>query len=115
MSVKNIFERATGVLTAERVFAPAQTVDGITVIPVGSIRGGGGGGGGTDGTQNGEGGGFGVDARPVGAFVIDSDGVRWKPVIDVGRIVLGCQIVAVAWLWFRWRADRARIAATNAS
>ncbi len=107
MSVKDVLKRAAGFVSAERVYGKAVTVDGVTVIPAAVVRGGGGGGGGNDGEQGGEGGGFGVDARPVGAFVIDQRGVRWKPVVDVGRIVLGCQVVAALWVWLRWRATRA--------
>jgi len=109
MSVKDIFKRTADVLTADRVFAPPHTVDGVTVIAAASVRGGGGGGGGGDAEQSGEGGGFGVIARPVGVFVIDEGRVRWRPVIDVGRIVLGCQVVAVVCLWLRWRIEHARI------
>jgi len=104
VSVKRVLKRAAGFVSADRVYGKAVTVDGVTVIPAAAVRGGGGGGGGTGGEQDGEGGGFGVDARPVGAFVIDQDGVRWKPVVDVGRIVLGCQVVAVVWMWLRWRS-----------
>ena len=104
VSVKRVLKRAAGFVSADRVYGKAVTVDGVTVIPAAVVRGGGGGGGGTGGEQDGEGGGFGVDARPVGAFVIDQDGVRWKPVVDVGRIVLGCQVVAVVWMWLRWRS-----------
>ena len=40
-------------------------------------------------------GGFGLMARPVGAYVIKPDGeVSWKPAIDVQRMVLGWQIVS---------------------
>jgi len=106
VSVKNVLKRAAGFVSAERVYGAAVTVDGVTVIPAAVVRGGGGGGGGTDGEQGGEGGGFGVDARPVGAFVIDADGVRWKPVVDVGRIVLGFQVLAIVWMWLRWRSAR---------
>lgn len=106
MSVDHILDRISSVLSAERVYGPVTTVDGVTVIPAAVVRGGGGGGGGTDGEQEGDGGGFGVDARPVGAFIIDGEGVRWKPVVDVGRVVLGLQALATLWLWLRWRSGR---------
>ena len=39
--------------------------------------------------------GFGVTARPVGVYVVKDGEVTWQPSIDVMRIVLGGQIVAV--------------------
>ena len=33
-------------------------------------------------------------ARPVGAYVIKDGEVSWKPAIDVGRMLLGWQVVA---------------------
>ena len=38
--------------------------------------------------SGGSAGGFGVRARPVGAYVIDGERVRWRPAVDVNRIVL---------------------------
>ena len=69
---------------------------GVTVIPAASVRGGGGGGAGQSGEkESGKGGGFGVVARPSGAWIIDHGNVTWKPVVDVNRIVLGGQAVAL--------------------
>ena len=88
-------------LTVRRVFGEAYERDGVSIIPVAAVRGGGGGGGGegsgpgTQGEGSGAGVGFGVTARPVGVFVVEGDNVRWMPSIDVGRIVLGGQLVAV--------------------
>jgi len=83
------------VLTVKRVFGEAYEAHGVTVIPVAAVRGGGGGGGGEDlQHQLGAGAGLGVVARPVGVFVVDAQGVRWKPAVDVTRIVLGGQLVA---------------------
>ena len=93
-------------MTVKRVFGDAYELDGVTVIPVASVRGGGGGGGGEGegmdaegpgpkGSGAGGGVGFGVIARPVGAYVVKDGEVTWQPSIDVMRIVLGGQIVAV--------------------
>ncbi|MEJ3748932.1 spore germination protein GerW family protein [Actinomycetes bacterium KLBMP 9797] len=87
-------------MTARSVVAEPITQDGLTVISVARISGGGGGGGGTGpGTAgdegSGTGAGFGMSSRPVGAFVIKDGTVRWRPAIDVNRIILGGQIVAV--------------------
>jgi hypothetical protein len=43
----------------------------------------------------GSGSGFGLSARPVGAFIIRDGRVSWQPAVDVNRIVLEGQIVAV--------------------
>jgi hypothetical protein len=40
------------------------------------------------------GGGFGVSARPIGAYVIRDGEVRWRPAVDVNRLMLGWQIVS---------------------
>ena len=69
---------AVGQAGAHGVFGEAVTQDGVTVLPVARLSGGGGGGSGegtqpgerTDASGRGNGGGFGVSARPVGAFVI---------------------------------------------
>jgi uncharacterized spore protein YtfJ len=92
------------VMTVKKVFGDAYEVNGVTVVPVAAIRGGGGGGGGEDERQNGlrglgAGAGFGVVARPVGVFVIEGQAVTWQPAVDVTRIVLGGQLVALAALW----------------
>ena len=52
------------------------------------------GGGGGDNAENG-GAGFGLSAKPAGAYVVRDGKVSWEPAIDVNRIVLGGQIVAV--------------------
>ncbi len=41
------------------------------------------------------GGGFGMTSTPIGAFVIKDGDVSWRPAIDINKIVLGSQIVAV--------------------
>jgi uncharacterized spore protein YtfJ len=89
-------------LTVQRVFGDPVQVDGVSVIPVAAVRGGGGGGGGegespdSPGTGAGAGIGFGVNARPVGVFVVRDGDAEWRPSVDVMRIVLGGQLVALA-------------------
>jgi uncharacterized spore protein YtfJ len=96
-----LLEKVRGSLTARAVVAEPITQDGLTIVPVARISGGGGGGGGgtepgAEGEEgSGTGGGFGVSSRPVGAFVIKDGTVGWRPAIDVNRIILGGQIVAV--------------------
>lgn len=50
---------------------------------------------GPEGQGKGSGSGFGMSARPVGAFLIRGDEMTWRPAVDLNRIVLGGQIVAV--------------------
>ena len=92
-------------LTVRRVFGDAYETGGATIIPVAVIRGGGGGGGGEgtapdeQGSGSGSGVGFGVHARPMGVFVVKDGNVTWQPSIDVMRVVLGGQIVALVAIW----------------
>ena len=72
------------------------------IIPVARVHGGGGGGGGGNAPMkeqatSGEGAGAGVSlsAKPVGAFVVRGSDVSWRPALDLNRIVLGGQIVAI--------------------
>ncbi len=91
----NIDEMVRGTheaLSVRRVFGDPIERDGTTVIPVAKVSGGGGGGG--DAENNG-GGGFGLTARPVGAYVIREGSVRWEPALDLNRIILGGQVVAI--------------------
>ncbi len=99
-----VMEQVRDVVTGRRVFGEAYEKNGVTVIPAAKVRGGGGGGEGNDDDRpGGSGGGFGVDARPVGAFVIKGEDVTWLPAIDVNRIIFGAQIVAIVAL-LSWRS-----------
>jgi uncharacterized spore protein YtfJ len=71
-------------VTVRRVYGEPIEHDGVTVIPAAAIRGGAGGGG--DSQENG-GGGFGVGGRPIGTYVITNGRARWKPALDVNRML----------------------------
>lgn len=106
MDFQKTISKAQDMMTVKRVYGEPHERDGVVVIPAAEIRGGGGGGGGQDpkGGGSGSGGGFGLSARPVGAYVIDGHDVRWKPAIDVSRIVV--QVLAalgVAFLLRNWK------------
>ena len=96
-------EGVKDVMTVRRVFGEAYQVDDVAIIPVAVIRGGGGGGGGEgdsgengkNGTGSGAGMGFGVNARPVGVYVVKDGEVSWQPAIDVMRIILGGQLLGL--------------------
>ncbi|TDP33158.1 spore germination protein GerW family protein [Nocardia ignorata] len=84
-------------MSVERVYAAPVERDGTTVIGVAAISGGAGGGGGSgpDG-EKGSGAGFGVGAKPVGAFVIRDGRVRWQPTVDANRLIAVVGMVALA-------------------
>jgi uncharacterized spore protein YtfJ len=88
--------QATDTITVARVYGTPIERDGTLVIPAAAVRGGGGGGGGAGPNDEGSGGGggFGVDARPVGAFVVRNGDVVWVPAIDRGRQMAIAGLVA---------------------
>jgi len=97
MGVEDVVQRTQDALTVRRVFGDPYEKDGITVIPTARLTGGAGGGGGQDpGGQTGSGGGFGLRARPVGAFVIKGGEVSWRPAFDATRVALFGEVVALA-------------------
>ena len=101
IDVNELMQQTRDTLTVSRLFGEAYKRNGTVVVPVAAVRGGGGGGhgegGGPDGSGSGSGsgGGFGLVAKPAGVYVIDGSNVSWRPAVDVNRIVLGGQIVAV--------------------
>jgi uncharacterized spore protein YtfJ len=104
MDVEDLIRGARDAMTVDRVFGEPYERDGVTIIPAAVVRGGAGGGSGEVPKGEGRGGGtgFGLSARPVGAFVLRDGSWEWKPAVDVTRIILGAQIVfAVAWLAIR--------------
>jgi uncharacterized spore protein YtfJ len=101
MDMEQMMAGARDALTVGRVFGEPYERDGVTVIPAARIQGGGGGGSGDGvdrGAPSGSGGGFGLTARPAGVFVVAGGKVRWEPALDINRIVLGAQVVAVVGL-----------------
>jgi uncharacterized spore protein YtfJ len=84
-NVDEILEGARDAMTVGRVYGEPIEQEGVTVVPAAVVGGGGGGGG--DDAQNG-GAGFGLRARPVGAYVIRGQDVTWVPAVDVSRIAL---------------------------
>ena len=97
MNVYELLRGAHDALTVKRVYGDPVERDGITVIPVAAVRGGGGGGG--DDSQNG-GGGFGLQARPVGVYVIRDGAVAWQPAVDATRIARTALVALVLLAFF---------------
>jgi uncharacterized spore protein YtfJ len=97
MEVQEAIAQAKDTLTVKRVYGEPYEKNGVTIIPAARVQGGAGGGSGEDpqGQGKGSGSGFGVTARPIGAFVLRGDELSWRPAVDVNRIVLGGQAVAI--------------------
>ncbi|MDQ3692087.1 MAG: sporulation protein [Chloroflexota bacterium] len=98
MDIQQLLAQARDTITVKRVFGDPIDKDGVTVIPVAKVMGGAGAGGGSTAEHGGggSGGGFGVGAAPAGVFVIKGDAVTWQPALDLNRVILGGQLVAIA-------------------
>jgi len=92
MDPQLVLTGAQDALTARHVFGDPIQADGVTLVPAAIVSGGGGGGarGAADGGV-----GFELKARPAGMFVVRNGDVSWRPAIDVNRVVLGGQLVAI--------------------
>ena len=96
MEVQELISGARDVLSVKRVYGDPYEKNGLTLIPAANVRGGGGlGTGEAEGGESGTGGGFGLIARPSGAWIIEDGRATWRPAIDVNRIILGGQLVAI--------------------
>ncbi|HEY5165030.1 MAG TPA: sporulation protein [Acidimicrobiia bacterium] len=105
MDVLNAIEQARDAVTVGRVYGEPIEHGGVTVIPAAAVQGGAGGGSGTapegggfgpgSASGSGSGAGWGMRARPVGAYVLRDGELRWQPALDVNRVILGGQVVAV--------------------
>jgi uncharacterized spore protein YtfJ len=83
-NVDELLSGAQDSISVKRVFGEPIENNGTTVVPVATVLGGGGGGG--DNHNNG-GLGFGLGAKPSGAYVIKGGEVKWKPAVDVNRLI----------------------------
>jgi uncharacterized spore protein YtfJ len=100
-TVLEAIRRAVEDATVGTAFGTPISQDGLIVLPVAKVSGGGGGGinrglarrGCEDAASTG--GGLGVMAKPLGVYVIRKGKVRWRPAVDVNRVILGGQLVAV--------------------
>lgn len=114
MKIEELVARTKDTLDTRMVYAEPYEKDAVTVIAAASVAGGGGGGTGRDEKgQEGEGGGFGLGARPTGAYVIKEGKVAWIPAVDVNRLLgtIGAVVVAALLVVGRIVRVRARAAA----
>lgn len=96
-------------ISVRRVYGEPIERDGLVLIPAATVGGGGGGGNGhNEKGEEGEGGGFGVGARPVGAYVIKAGKVGWMPAVDVNRLAMTVGAVVVAYLVTHARVVKVR-------
>jgi uncharacterized spore protein YtfJ len=94
MDTTAMLEKARDALSVRATVGEPIHEDGVIIVPLAKIRSGGGAGS-DDSKKPGEGGGFGIMTTPVGAFVIKEGSVSWRPAVDINRIVLGGQVVAI--------------------
>ena len=97
MQVAEFLPSLSESLAAKRVYSDPVERDGVTLITAAAIRGGGGINRGRE-RENAEGGGMGLGARPVGAYVIKGGEVKWKPALDLSRAIFRGQVVVFAGL-----------------
>ena len=92
MNALEAVSQAKDVINVRRVYGEPYQEDGLTIIPAANVTGGGGGGGDTAGNG---GAGFGVRARPAGAWVIKDGEATWRPAFDLNRTILMGQLIAI--------------------
>lgn len=110
MDTSELFTSMQQQMDARRVFGEPIERGGVTVIPVASVMSGAGGGLGDGrvaarpndldlgdarepGGAEAAGGGFGLVARPIGAWVIRDGDVQWRPALDLNWVVAGGQLL----------------------
>ena len=93
MDAQLVLQRVEEAMTARRVFGDPLQLDGVTVLPVAVVGGGGGGG---QKAESDSGVGFGLGVKPAGVFVIRNGDVKWRPALNLNRVILGGQIVGLA-------------------
>jgi uncharacterized spore protein YtfJ len=131
MSTQELLSRVAENVSVRRAFGAAYEKDGLLIIPVALVFGGGGLGEGPipppsalpsgadsaeaphGGTRmsawhqpTGSGAGFGGLIMPLGVYVVKGDQVRWIPVVDVTLIVLASLGVVRLLAGLRTRARR---------
>jgi uncharacterized spore protein YtfJ len=94
--VLSVIDKAREAMSVKRVFGDPYEKNGVTIIPAARVQGAGGGGSGEQNGEQGRGSGFGLNAKPAGAFVFNGEKVSWQPAVDATKIVIGMQLVVVA-------------------
>jgi uncharacterized spore protein YtfJ len=92
-NIDELLQGARDAITVKRVYGDPVEAEGVTIVPAAVVRGGGGGGG--DEENNG-GAGFGLQARPAGAWVIRDGDATWKPAVDLNRVAVLAFLLGLA-------------------
>jgi uncharacterized spore protein YtfJ len=111
MSINKLFDRIDQVRESaqwQAAFGQPQVVEGKTIIPVAQVSYGFGLGFGSEAGPSEEqseppagGGGGGSSAKPLGVIVVTPEGVRFEPVLDVGKMAMaGLGVVVFSALQF---------------
>jgi uncharacterized spore protein YtfJ len=100
MDVQEMVAKMQEAATVERVYGEPYEKDGVSVIPAARVSARGGSGAARGGEHSG--GGFRVDAEPVGAYVVRDGEVEWQPVFDLNNVIRRGQLVGVAALLVLW-------------
>jgi uncharacterized spore protein YtfJ len=108
MTFDEFITQAQDSVTVRKVYGEPFEKDGLTVIPAARVMGGAGGGNGTDDQgQQGEGGGWGMNARPAGALVIRDGEITWRPAVDANTVIVaGAAVIIAALLAVSLRRSR---------
>jgi uncharacterized spore protein YtfJ len=115
VSTADLLAHLTDNASVHKVYGEPYERDGVTIIPAAEVRAGGGLGRGSSAPPEageGEGGGVGLVARPVGAYVIKDGMVSWQPAFDLSRVVFRGQLVGmvavltVGWIVRAFRRSR---------
>lgn len=107
MEIPSLLAKLSETMHASRSFGPATEHDGVTVIPVALVVGGGGMGMGSEPAPSevtGSGGGFGTISWPLGVYTVRQGDVRWVPAFDVTRLAIAA--IGAVKLVARLRARR---------
>lgn len=96
MDFQDVIAKAQDAMTVNRVYGKPIERDGVVIIPAAEVGGGGGGGGGSDQSgSSGNGGGYGLRARPAGAYVIREGNVKWEPAVDISSLLTRVGLIAI--------------------
>lgn len=90
-AIRDVMDRAV----AGTVFGVPVRHEGVALVPVARMNAWSYGEPTVDPPPGPAAGGMRVAARPVGAYVLAGGRVSWRPAIDVNKIILGGQIMAV--------------------
>ena len=105
MDVQEMISKMQDAATVRRVYGEPYEKDGVTIIPTARISARSGSGAARGGEHSG--GGFRVDAEPVGAYVIKDGDVEWQPVFDLSGVIRRGQLVGLVALLVIWGVVRA--------